>query len=143
MPDLKQTIPLLVEKLRLMADQGDYGRKPDPQDVRRRAADALLSMLDEMERLREALEPFARACNECTDDSDPDPDFREEFEMEANFAKCFAGPEPVAIKGGDPRILVNGAPIQQDFRIISEGNYRAIMAIIKRSGIRIDEVRTQ
>jgi hypothetical protein len=102
-----------------------------------------LSMLDEMERLREALEPFARACNECTDDSDPDPDFREEFEMEANFAKCFAGPEPVAIKGGDPRILVNGAPIQQDFRIISEGNYRAIMAIIKRSGIRIDEVRTQ
>lgn len=42
----------LVARLRLMADQGDYGRKPDPQDIRRLAA----ARIEALERERDALE---------------------------------------------------------------------------------------
>jgi hypothetical protein len=58
----------------------------------------------------------------------------------ADFAHCFVGPEPVALKAGDPRVVVNGGPIRNDFRIISEGNYRRIMEIVERAGVKIDEM---
>lgn len=46
----------LCERLTLMADQGDFGRPPDPTDVRRRAATALRAMLAREQAMREALE---------------------------------------------------------------------------------------
>jgi hypothetical protein len=57
----------------------------------------------------------------------------------ANFSSCFVGPEPIAMKAGDERVLVNGRPLRNDFRIVSEGNYRRIMEIVARSGAMIDE----
>jgi hypothetical protein len=48
-----QELPGLVERLRLMADQGDFGRKPDKHDIRRIAADTLESLAAENERLTE------------------------------------------------------------------------------------------
>ena len=42
-------------RLLLMADQGDYGRKPDPSDVRRVAADLLSRQSQQILELREAL----------------------------------------------------------------------------------------
>lgn len=46
----------LVERLILMADQGDYGRKPDPTDVRRRAATLITTLTQRVEELERALE---------------------------------------------------------------------------------------
>jgi hypothetical protein len=34
--------------------------------------------------------------------------------------------EPIPMKAGDIRVLVNGKPISEDFRIISEGNYQKL-----------------
>jgi len=34
--------------------------------------------------------------------------------------------EPEFIKAGDERVLVNGRPLQVDYRIISEDNYRQL-----------------
>jgi hypothetical protein len=49
----------LVERLLFMADQGDFGRKPDPQDIRRIAANRISSLNARLSEMREALEPFA------------------------------------------------------------------------------------
>lgn len=60
-----------------------------------------------------------------------------------SFADCFVGPEPISMKAGDERVLVNGRPMRTDFRIISEGNYKRIMEIVARSGEKIDELANQ
>jgi hypothetical protein len=46
----------LVERLLFMADQGDFGRKPDPQDIRRIAANRISSLNARLSGMREALE---------------------------------------------------------------------------------------
>jgi hypothetical protein len=50
----------IVDRLNLMADQGDYGRKPDPSDVRRQAASAITALQARVVELEEGLEPFAK-----------------------------------------------------------------------------------
>jgi hypothetical protein len=61
-----------------------------------------------------------------------------------SFAHCFVGPEPIALKAGDKRALINGQPLRTDFRIVSEGNYQRIMEIVERvvehTGVKIDEL---
>jgi len=37
--------------------------------------------------------------------------------------------EPIAMKAGDERVLVNGKPLSVDFRIISEDNYQLLIPL--------------
>lgn len=34
--------------------------------------------------------------------------------------------EPIPMKGGNPRVKINGLPVRSDFRIISEDNYQIL-----------------
>lgn len=64
--------------------------------------------------------------------------------MTKSYRHCFIGDEPLPLKAGDYRVQVNGLPLRQDFRIISEGNYQRIMEIVERvvayTGMKIDEL---
>lgn len=55
----KDVVERLVQRLTLMADQGDMGRKPDAGDTRRLSAAALRALQSQCDRYRVALEPFA------------------------------------------------------------------------------------
>ena len=57
-----------------------------------------------------------------------------------SFAHCFVGPEPIALRAGDQRVIVNGRPLSQPSRIISEGNYQRVMEIVELAGVKIDEL---
>ena len=37
--------------------------------------------------------------------------------------------EPIPMKKGDPRVLINGTPCEEDFRIISENLYQALIKL--------------
>jgi hypothetical protein len=39
--------------------------------------------------------------------------------------------EPIPLKAGDERVLVNGRPLTVDFRIISEERYQDLLSMVK------------
>jgi len=39
--------------------------------------------------------------------------------------------EPVALKAGDRTVLINGVPVQVDFRVISESKYQELLNRVK------------
>jgi len=39
--------------------------------------------------------------------------------------------EPIKMKAGDMRVLVNGRPLRVDFRIIAEENYQELLDTLK------------
>jgi hypothetical protein len=51
-----EAIEALCDRLTLMADQGDFGRGPDPNDFRRVTVSILRTLSAENARLREALD---------------------------------------------------------------------------------------
>jgi hypothetical protein len=43
------------------------------------------------------------------------------------FEKPVSTSEPIPLKAGDPRVLINGKPVKADFRIISENKYQSLI----------------
>jgi len=53
-----------------------------------------------------------------------------DLEMEMEEEDQFT--EPIPLKAGDTRVKINGTPVLEDFRIISEANYQIIKNIYNK-----------
>lgn len=61
-----------------------------------------------------------------------------EKSSEAAFRESVRGSTPIALKAGDPRVLINGEPSVADFRIVSEDYYQKLLNDLLNA---LDDVR--